>query len=179
MRKFLSITLCLILLVSLCSCTKTMPFEGEELALVLTDDSGAGRTDIVINKDGTFKGTYMNVNPDDVDTDYPKGTVTKCEFTGEFSKIKKLNDYSYKLTTEGVNLGDIVGSSWIENGIQYVSAAARGIEDCKEFILYLPGAPTKNLSMEFLSWCHYPVAATLPGYGLLNTDLMYGFFEAK
>ena len=179
MKKVLCILMSVTLLFSLCSCTKTMPFEGEQLTLALTDDSGAGRTDLVINRDGTFTGTYTHVNPDDVDVDYPNGTVTTCNFSGEFSKIKKLNDYSYRLTTEGVNLGDIVGSSWIENGIQYISAAARGIEDTKEFILYLPGAPTKNLSLEFLSWCHYPVAETLGGYGLLNTDLMYGFFELK
>ncbi len=179
MRKILSILMSVTLLFALCSCSPAMPFEGEQLALTLTDNSNSGRTDIVINSDGTFTGNYIHTAPNDVDENYPNGTVMICNFTGEFNKIKKLNDYAYRLTTDGVNLGDIVGSSWIENGIQYVSAAARGIEDCKEFILYLPETPTNKLSLEFLSWCPYPVDKTLNGYGLLNTDLMYGFFEQQ
>jgi len=177
MRKFLSITLCLVLLVSLCSCGKVnLPIPEEGLTLTLTE-GGAGRTDLNLNPDGTFTGRYVHINPDDQTPEYPNGTVSVCDFSGEFTKMKKLNDYAYKLTTEGVMLTDIVGSSWVENGIQYISAAAHGIENSKEFVLYLPETPTRNLSLEFLSWCPYPVATTLPGYGLLNADLMYGFFE--
>ena len=176
MRKILCILMSVTLLFTLCSCSKKMPFEEEQLTLVLLDDS-TGRTDITINRDGTFTGRYVRTLPDEVSEAYPDGTVMLCDFDGEFTKIKKLNDYAYKLTTDGLNLGDIVGSGWIENGVQYISAAARGIEDTKEFILYLPETPTNKLSQEFLSWCPHPLDGTLPCYGLLNTELMYGFFE--
>ncbi len=178
MRKILCALMSVVLLFSLCSCSVTMPFEEEQLALVLSDGN-TGRTDLVINRDGTFTGTFINANPDDVASDYPEGTVRICNFSGEFTKIKKLNNYAYKLTTEGITMEDIVGSSWIENGIQYISAAARGIEDSKEFVLYLPGTPTNALSEEFLSWCPYTPEGKIENYALLNAELMYGFFEIK
>ena len=91
MRKILCALMSVVLLFSLCSCSVTMPFEEEQLALVLSDGN-TGRTDLVINRDGTFTGTFINANPDDVASDYPDGTVRICNFSGEFTKIAEHSD---------------------------------------------------------------------------------------
>ena len=114
--------------------------------------------------------------------DYPNGTVYLCHFSGRFSDIEKVDEYSYSMTLSELNCDDEGGEEWIEDGICYVPAAPYGMEDGETFVLYLPDTPTDGLDEDFLSWwpgCYAPEGApeTLERYGLLNAQMGYGFFS--
>jgi len=68
----------------------------------------------------------------------------------------------------------------VEDGVRYVSSEPYGVEEGKDFILYLPDTPTQGLDEEFLSWWpgqyQEDQSDTLGFYGLYNVDMGYGFF---
>ena len=74
------------------------------------------------------------------------------------------------------------GKEYIEDEIRYVSSSPYGLEEGKEFILYLPNMPLKNLSEEFLSWWpgryldEEEKTDVLKCYGIFNKVKGYGFF---
>ena len=58
-------------------------------------NSGVGgwRTYLRLNRDGSFTGEYSDFNAYAED-DFPKGTVTICEFEGKFTNIERIGSVS-------------------------------------------------------------------------------------
>ena len=84
------------------------------------------------------------------------------------------------LTLEELSSDYEQGKEWVEDGVRYVSSEPYGVEQGKDFILYLPDTPTDGLNEEFLSWWpgqyQEDQPDTLDFYGLYNVDMGYGFF---
>ena len=149
---------------------------------VFSSGVGAWATSMTLERDGAFSGEYYDADMGVYDEDYPNGTVYICDFSGRFSDIEKVDEYSYSMTLSELNCDDEGGEEWIEDGICYVPAAPYGMEDGETFVLYLPDTPTDGLNEDFLSWwpgCYAPEGApeTLEAYGLLNAKMGYGFFS--
>ena len=64
-------------------------------------NSGVGgwRTYLRLNRDGSFTGEYSDFNAYAED-DFPKGTVTICEFEGKFTNIQRMDQYHYTMSLE-------------------------------------------------------------------------------
>lgn len=116
----------------------------------------------------------------DSEESYPDGTMYLCNFSGKFTDIKQLDDHSYSLTLDELTSDYEQGKEWVEDGVRYVSSEPYGVEEGKDFILYLPDTPTEGLNEEFLSWWpgqyQEDQSDTLGFYGLYNVDMGYGFF---
>ena len=155
----------------------------EDKDFYFSSGAGAWATELEIEADGSFSGEYHDSDMGDSGTDYPNGTRYICEFEGRFAAPEKINDYSYKLKLEDLSFDKKPGTIWTEDGIRMIASEAYGMmagdsesgTAAKEFILYLPGAPTADLPQGFLDSIRMPRAWTdipekLPVYGLYNTE---------
>ena len=149
-------------------------------------NSGVGgwRTYLRLNRDGSFTGEYSDFNAYAED-DFPKGTVTICEFEGKFTNIQRMDQYHYTMSLEKLEILDIP-EMWIENGYRFLKEdEPYGLENGENFTLYMPETPIEQLSEDFLAWWpswYYSEEETvrpekLSCYGMCNEAMQYGFFS--
>ena len=113
---------------------------------------------------------------------YPNGTIYICNFSGQFSDITQVNDYTYSMTLENLYFYEEgIGGVWmIEDGIRYIVDYPYGVYGGMNFLFYSPDTPVNKLPVEFLD-C-WPgrfdgnPPDTLSCYGLYNEDEGIGFF---
>lgn len=158
--------------------------ENLEYPMSFCFSSGAGGwgTELYLNRDGSFTGTFHDSNMGENDESYPNGTVYICNFTGSFSPAERLDMYTYGVKLRELTLDRPEGEEWIRDGIRYISATPYGLEGGEDFLLYLPNTPVEMLSEEDLFWWpgrYYEDYTTLKGYGLYNLADGSGFFSMK
>jgi len=161
----------------------SLPLPSDNYEFIFCSGAGAWETRFSVDRDGSFTGYYYDANMGEMNEDYPKGTMAVCAFSGKFSSFGKINDYSYKMMLSNVKEDFTAGESWIKDGIKYIAARPYGIEEGKEYILYLPDTPLDHVSAEFYSW--WPLRydqdedpkETLSCYGIYNLNTGYGFFD--
>lgn len=109
---------------------------------------GGWGTSMKISKDGNIIGKYRDTNWSYTGPNHPKGQIFISDFTGKFNNLDKVNDYEYKMTLTDLEYPK-VGETKFVNGVKIDTTVPRGIADekspGKEFILYLPGHPVKDL----------------------------------
>ena len=105
--------------------------------------AGAGGTLLPLNPDGSFDGTYHDSDMGVSGEGFPNGTVYLCTFRGRFGDIKKLDDSTYAMTLQKLNITTphAVGEEWIEDGVRYVSSEANGLNGGTEGRLDTPAPP--------------------------------------
>lgn len=151
-------------------------------AVDMTFASGVGgwATELTLNPDGSFNGKYHDSEMGDIGDDYPDGSMYIATFTGHFSDIKKVNDYTYSMKLSDINVEE--KEEKIEDGIRYIPGDVYGISDGDTFYFYTKDAPIAELSEDFLSWRMATTseaqqsADTLSGYGLYNEKEGCGFY---
>jgi len=146
--------------------------------------SGAGgwHTELTFGANGNFEGNYYSIDMGNVGTAYPKGTVSTCDFTGNFIDIKKIDEFTYSIQISTLNNTSPIGREEIKDEVRYVYVDPYGMENADLFYLYLPGRSTSGLPNEFIEWVSMPNAwkktpSTLPFWGLYNEGGKYGFFS--
>lgn len=109
---------------------------------------GGWGTSMRISKDGNIIGKFRDTNWWLTGQNHPKGQISISDFTGKFNNLVKVNDYEYKMTLTDLDYSKVGVTKFI-NGVRIDTTAPRGIADekspGKEFILYLPGRPVKDL----------------------------------
>lgn len=169
-----------------------LPLSEEAMEFSFLSGAGAWRTVITLKQDGTFEGLYHDSEMGITSEGYPNGSAYVCEFSGRFTDIKKINDYSYKMTLSDVKTTEPIGKEWIEDGVFYTATGPHGLMNSQEspdfdkvateFIFYLPDAPVDSLPDDFLEWWPYRYEHSqkpfkeLSCYGILNIDARHGFF---
>lgn len=147
--------------------------------LQFTFSSGAGGwgTVLLLNSDYTFNGSFHDSDMGDLAPEYPGGTAYISTFSGRFENITQLDEYSYSLELTQIEMSNIPGEEWIEDGIRYIATDPYGLEGT-QYTLYLPDTPVNRLSDEFLSWWpyRYEQGETLSCFGILNETNGHGFF---
>ncbi len=145
---------------------------------------GAWSTDLVLSPDGNFSGEFHDSDMGEVGDEYPNGVVYISVFEGRFANITKVNDYTYKMTLEFLQV-DRLGEEWIEDGVKYISTEPYGLTGGTEFLFFYPETPIDELSEDFLSWwpCKYEQdespKTTLSCHGIMNVTTKDGFFNYK
>lgn len=143
--------------------------------------SGAGgwRTVLQIESDGSFSGIFSDSEMGSVGEGYPNGTYYYCDFEGIFTEPVKVNDYTYSMKIQEISCANQPETTEIRDEILYCYSTPYGIEGAEEVLLYLPGAPTKELPEEYMSWVRNdmenPDTPELPFYGLYNQTEQNGF----
>ena len=154
----------------------------EEIPTEFTFASGAGAwcTFLLLEHDGSFKGSYHDSEMGSNAEEYPKGTCYVCEFSGKFDNIVKINDYCYSMILTEITTENEYGEEWIKNEVRYIASNPYGIHNGEEFILYLPGTPVSELSEKFKSWSPFlrgdDAPDTMSDYGICNVNTGHGFF---
>lgn len=147
---------------------------------VFASGAGAWQTMLTINEDGTFAGEYHDSEMGDVGEDYPYGVVYSSTFEGKLTEPKKINDYTYSVSIEYLNLEKEIDNEEILDGIRYIYSEPYGINDAIEILIYTPEAPVKELPEEFRSWVGLMNLDDLKDehlgfYGLYNVETESGF----
>lgn len=140
--------------------------------------AGAWGTGLEINADGSFTGGYHDSNMGDTGAGYPNGSTAVCNFNGQFTQLKKVNEYTYSMKLERLEYDNAAGIEEIIDGVKFIYSDAYGVEGGGEFLIYLPGAPVSELPEEFIWWVQYDIseASELPSYALYNVAGQYGFY---
>lgn len=143
------------------------------LNFTFTSGVGGWQTNMSIEEDGTFTGKYHSTTYGDSPAEYI------CNFTGKFSGLDKINEYTYKMQLESMECKERVGEEYYIDQRMCIGAEPYGLEVGKEFILYLPGCNTSDLPSDFLGWVSIvgDVSQELPFYGIYNIKGKYGFFS--
>ncbi len=163
--------------------TEKLPFTQENLEFSFSSGAGGWRTVMYLNTDGTFSGNFVDSELGSTGEEYPKGTYYVSDFSGRFVNFEKINDYSYRMEIADVQVMNTPGQEWIDDSTLFIASEPYGIEEGKEFILYLPNTPVSEMNEEFLLWWPYRFEhqenafKTISCYGILNVQTNYGFFN--
>jgi hypothetical protein len=168
-----------------------LPLPEENVEFSFLSGAGAWRTIIILNRDGTFTGWYLDSEMGEIGEGYPHGSAYTCTFSGKFKNIERVNAYSYKMSLTDIKTEKAVGEEWLEDKIRYIASAPHGLNDpingqeCTEFVFFLPDMPIDQVPEEFLSWWPHRYTqetapkTTLSCYGILNVSTNFGFFATE
>lgn len=151
-----------------------------DMSFCYSEDGENWNTEISIAEDGTFRGTYWKMDPNETGAKYPEGTYYYSSFSGKMSQPIKMNDYTYSADADALEYDDDIGATEITDGIQYIFVMPGGISDHNSFHFYMPGAMLDDLQESFLEGAKLQgMAGTndveLPFYGLYDVDEECGF----
>ena len=159
-------------------------FEKLTKPFIFTSGAGGWYTGMSISKDGSVKGTYTDMNRGITGSNYPNGQMYISEFTGKFGNLVKVNDYEYKMTLTDLDYAK-AGETKFVNGVKIDTSVPYGIADKKspgkEFILYLPGRPVKDLPQEVGGWIYdfkNRMPEKLTSVVIFNKDKGWAFEES-
>ena len=154
-------------------------------SFIFASGVGGWSTDLTVNIDGSFDGSYHDNEMGDTGDDYPNGTVFVCTFSGWFGEVKRLDEYTYSMRITDITQEKKENEEWIEDGTRYIASYPYGLENAEEILVFLPGSDVSTLPEEFVTWVAMPNAwgeyrpAVLPFYGLYNAAECEGFFGVK
>ena len=124
---------------------------------LFTYSSGAGgwSTDFEIASDGSFTGTYHDSDMGSTGEGYEDGTMYLCSFSGTFTSLTRINDYTYEMKMEDLSYDETPGKEEIKDQVKYIYDKAYGLEGTETFKVFLPGAPVSALTEEEYSWVQW------------------------
>lgn len=146
-------------------------------AFHFSSGAGAWRTVLTILSDGSFSGEYSDSDMGETGEGYPEGSVYCSNFTGKFSQPVMVNAYTYSITLEELIYRRQPGTKEIIDNTMYYYTDAYGLYGAKEFLIYLPGSPLKELPESFLTWTNLfrTEETQLSCYGLYAPENQNGF----
>ncbi len=141
--------------------------------------AGAWSTELKIEADGSFTGSYHDSDMGTTGKDYPDGTVYLCDFSGKLAPAEKINDYTYKTRLEKLECKEKEGKEELADGMKFVYSTPYGLAEAEDIYIYIKGAPADKLPQEYRDWVTFPLdgAKTLPFYGLYNEKEELGFYS--
>ena len=88
---------------------------------------GGWYTSMTIDEDGSFSGIYTDSDMGDREDAYPQGTVYRCDFSGTFAPLEKVDEYTCKTSVESISYDRKAGEEEIQNETRFVYSDAYGI----------------------------------------------------
>ena len=163
-----------------------------EDSVFLEGNAGGSMTKINLHKDGKFDGEYINTENGTVGDDFPNGTIYKCDFTGEFNNLEKVDEYTYSMKLTELKYDD-VGQETINDGIRYITTNPEAFrnkfvvneiekfERAENFSLFLPGRKDDDLENSLAEgFPDYAVNidnGTFKKYMIFNNEAHYIFWD--
>ncbi len=184
MKKLISLTLTLAMLLTAClAAAEVQPAlsfaDLDELDWTFSSGVGAWYTCIWMEEDGTFTGEFHDSEMGEADEAYPDGTVYGCLFHGKMTLGEQVDEYTWKIRVDEVELDEGQVPEVIEDGMRFVTCEPYGLKAGNDMLLYLPGTPVEKLPEDFLMWAHLYAygedVKELPYYGLYDPQEETGF----
>ena len=160
-----------------------LPLDSGRVDLVFSSGAGNWGTLMSLYPDGSFGGEFFDMDMGDGGENYPNGTMWCCYFQGRFENFVQINENTWSLKLDYLEMEREEGETWIQDGIRYIATTPYGLEDSEEFWLFLPDAPVSVLPEDAIPWWPYFFYAkedrpdTISCYGLMNMESNYTFFS--
>ena len=132
---------------------------------------GGNYTTLKLKKDGSFTGEYKNYELGISGSGYDS-TVLMNNFSGKFTGMKKINEYTYQVSMSALKYTYKPNTSKIADRTLYEYCKADVIEGAKTAYIYKKGAPVRKLPREFVDSTITSVKrpSTLPFNGIYFVD---------
>ncbi|MBP5282651.1 MAG: hypothetical protein J6Z22_09160, partial [Lachnospiraceae bacterium] len=116
--------------------------------------SGAGGwdTSFQVDENGAFSGQFHDSDMGDTGEGYDNGTLYLSLFSGNFTGVKKISEYTYEATVTGLTYENTPGTEEIVDGVRRMYTEAYGLIGTDKVQIYLPGKKVSELSEEFIGW---------------------------
>lgn len=116
--------------------------------------SGAGgwSEEFIIEKDGYFTGNYHDSDMGDIGEGYANGTFYSSSYSGHFTDLTKINDYTYQMKLADISYKETADTEEIKDNIRYIYTESYCLGGTDTFKIYLPGTPLGELSEEVYNW---------------------------
>lgn len=119
---------------------------------IFTSGAGGWTEEFVIEADGSFTGNFHDSDMGVTGEGYENGTYYCCSYTGHFTDLTKINDYTYQMKLADIVYDDIVGKEEIIDNTYYIYTDSYCLGRNDTFTIYLPGTPMKEFSEEVRIW---------------------------
>lgn len=156
----------------------------ENYNFCFTSGVGSWSTELEVNEDGTFQGNYHDTDMGDSGEEYPNGTMYVSDFSGKFTDLEAVNNYTYIAQIEYIQCEEAPGTTEISDGMRIIYSEPYGMDHAENILFYTKGAPAAELSQGYLDWVR-----TLPGTidengqlafpGIYNEVAQEGFFSTE
>lgn len=113
--------------------------------LIYSSGVGAWGSEISIQEDGSFSGSFWDSDMGATGEGYPHGTLYLSEYEGQFEVPAKVSDTVYVTNLMYVTTKQEPHTEEIVDQIRQVYSEAVGIEGGNAFYLYLAGTPVSEL----------------------------------
>lgn len=113
--------------------------------------SGGWSTELIIDRNGTFRGYYHDSNMGEVGKEYPHGTIYECTFFGNYSSVTQIDKHTYSFRITNLKTDQEINSRTIKDGVLHITMSPAGIKQGDTFLIYVPGTPLSCISQEHLS----------------------------
>ncbi len=125
-------------------------------ALTWEFSSGAGAwsTELQIQADGAFTGTFHDAEMGETGENYPDGTLYGCAFHGRMTPAEQVDEYTWKIRIDELAMDEGQVPEAVEDGVRYVTTDPYGISAGDEMLLCMPGTPVSGLTEDMLYWAH-------------------------
>ena len=123
-----------------------------KLQFCFSSGAGGWSEEFTIEKDGYFKGLYHDSDMGSVGDGYENGTVYSSNYSGHFTDIQKINEYTYEMKLTDITYEEVAGEEEIIDNVRYIYTDAYCLGGNDTFKIYLPGTPVDELSEEVIIW---------------------------
>lgn len=154
--------------------------------------SGAGgwSENFTIEKDGFFTGLYNDSDMGDSGEGYEDGTCYSSSYTGQFTNLTKINEYTYTMELEDISYEEIVGTEEIVDNVRYIYMGSYCLGTVDTLTIYLPGTPLSELPEGIEFWIDYAngyeeeltmitIVDEVHGYGIYSRDRLEPLEDAQ
>lgn len=117
--------------------------------------AGAWAEIFTIEKDGSFTGEFYDSDMGSTGEGYDGGTRYYSAYSGHFTNLTKIDDYTYQMTLADISYENTVGKEEIADEVLYVYTDSYCLGGTDTFTIYLPGTSLDSLSKEIGSWIFY------------------------
>lgn len=160
-------------------------FEAMPSTYMFCSGAGGWSTDLTLAADGSFTGQYHDADMGAADPEkFPNGTWYVCDFSGKFTQPVKIDDATYSMRLESLELAHPADESEeYTNGVHYIYSGPYGLENAEEFLIYLPDSQADALPEDVLWAARGPYdwkateEGTLGLYIIYNINEDHGFAE--
>ena len=125
-----------------------------ELVFEFSSGAGGWGTELYIDRDGSFWGTYHDSDMGDIGEGYPNGTLYLCQFYGRFGQAELLDGGAVRLQIEDLHCLKEEGEE-ILDGVRTIYSQPYGLTGDGRFTLYPPATLRSALSEELLGWVRW------------------------
>lgn len=152
--------------------------------------AGAWAENFTIEKDGSFSGEFHDSDMGSTGEGYDGGTCYYSAYSGHFTNLTKIDDYTYQMTLADIAYEDTVGTEEIVDDVLYVYTDSYCLGGTDTFTIYLPGTPLDSLAEEIRIWLYYAndsetqltmivIADETNGYGIYSYERPEPLEEAR